>query len=54
MANPGQAPNLPSKVITKNHVNNCVEEIQASGKIQTQNTWTDDQHYNQWAKEISQ
>ena len=52
-ANPGQAPILRTKSITKKEMNKCIAEIYDPGGIRTRAARLINQYHNHWAKENS-
>ena len=53
LANPGQAPILRTKSVTKKEMNKCMAEKYDPGEIRTRAAQLINQHHNQWAKENS-
>ena len=53
MANPGRAPILRTKSVTKKQMNKCMAEIRVGAGFELRNSRTQDQYPNHWAKEIS-
>ena len=52
-ANPGQAPILRPKSVTKKEMNKCMAEIYDPGGTRTRAARLISQHHNHWAKENS-
>ena len=53
LANPGRAPILRTKFITKKEINKCMAEIHDPGGIRTRAAQLISQYHNHWAKENS-
>ena len=53
MANPGRAPILRTKFVTKKEINKCMAEIYDPGGIRTRAARLLSQYHNHWAKENS-
>ena len=53
LANPGWAPILRTKSVTKKEMNKCMAEIYDPGGIRTRATRLMSQYHNNWAKENS-
>ena len=53
LANPGLAPILRTKFVTKKEMNKCMAEIKGSDSIWTRAAWLKSQYHNHWAKENS-
>ena len=52
-ANPGRAPILQTKSVTKKEMIKCMAEIYDPGGIRTRAAWLISQYHNHWAKENS-
>ena len=53
LANPGQAPILRTKSVTKKEINKCMAEIYDPGGIRSRAARLISQYHNHWAKENS-
>ena len=53
LANPGQAPILRTKSVTKKEMNKCMAEIYDPGGIRNRAAQLISQYHNHWAKENS-